>query len=213
MDKEALIQHIQQWRTIRQIAKELGSSYTNVRYWLKVHGLETRRGPYGRMPKDPEDLKSHPRKCACGETNPDKFYGHKTTVCAKCHLAQGMTKGRNNRARAIELLGSSCRNCGFDKFQSALDVHHIDPSKKDPGFRHWRYWSWDRLEKELQFCVLLCRNCHSAYHSGELEISWTVSRSGDCAGLKSRKTRFEPETVHQPRCTIDHVPSTRQPDR
>lgn len=29
-----------------------------------------------------------------------------------------------------------------------------------------RLWTIDKLKKELENCVLLCKNCHSAYHAG-----------------------------------------------
>lgn len=35
--------------------------------------------------------------------------------------------------------------------------------------------------------------------------NWTVSRSGDCAGLKSLRIRFEPGTVHHEECLKEYI--------
>jgi hypothetical protein len=104
------------------------------------------------------------RHCKCGETDPKKFYGKKTKACAKCHNEYTKTKGRENKLKIIQYLGGSCRDCGFNRSLVALDIHHLDPKIKDSGFRHHRYWSWVRIEKEIKNCILLCRNCHAMRH-------------------------------------------------
>jgi Zn ribbon nucleic-acid-binding protein len=106
-------------------------------------------------------------KCIyCGETDPNKFYGHKTSVCAACHNKDVTERGRDNRAFAIEHLGGKCVACGYDKYPCSLDIHHKDPSIKDEHFRNLRGWSKKRILREIEKCILLCRNCHTAYHSG-----------------------------------------------
>ncbi len=109
-------------------------------------------------------------KCKCGETDPSKFYGHKKTVCGKCHNAYTLEAGKRKRDYALNKLGGKCSNCGFDKWSSSLDIHHTDPSIKDSKFGSFRGWSLERIDKELVSCVLLCKNCHSAFHAG-LDIS------------------------------------------
>lgn len=34
---------------------------------------------------------------------------------------------------AIEYKGGKCQICGYDKCDSALEFHHLDPSQKDFG--------------------------------------------------------------------------------
>lgn len=164
MDKLELLALVQKRLGIREIAKQTGRSYTSVRYWLNKLGLQTKplRGP-GTAKK---------RCCSkCGETRPKLFYGHKRSICGKCHNDYCKTKGRYVRDRIVAYLGGCCRLCRFDKYQVALDVHHCDPNKKDPAFDHKRGWSWSRIERELKRgCVLLCKNCHSAVHSGEIVL-------------------------------------------
>jgi hypothetical protein len=79
MTKEQLAKLIAEGLSIRQIAQRANTSYTNARYWLKQHGFKTNCRA-GRKPKELSRL----RKCACGETDPSKFYGNKFWLCAKC---------------------------------------------------------------------------------------------------------------------------------
>lgn len=108
------------------------------------------------------------RKCGiCGETDESKFYGHKKKVCGKCHNQYTKERYREKRDKVLEYMGGKCVSCGFDKFKSSLDIHHISPKEKDINFSSYRGWSWDRIKEEVDKCVLLCKNCHSAYHAGE----------------------------------------------
>lgn len=168
MDEQELKNLLEEGLSLRQLAEQTNKSQTSIRHWIKKFGLKLKRGPKGLKPKD----FCFPRKCACGETDPKKFYGHKTTVCAKCHSKYTLEKGHENRLYMLEKLGSKCSNanCGFDKYKSSLDVHHIDPAEKDPAFSTIRYWTKEKIDVELKKCVLLCKNCHAAYHAGELVL-------------------------------------------
>jgi hypothetical protein len=61
---------------------------------------------------------------------------------------------------------NKCSSCGYDKYKEALDIHHLDPKIKDKNFSSMRGWSIDRITNELKNCILLCKNCHTAYHCG-----------------------------------------------
>jgi len=134
----------------REIANRLKCSQTNVRYYLKKYKLQT------------TPIKQH--KCGkCGETDPSKFYGHKKEICGKCHNHYTTQQGMDKKKRAVEYKGGKCSSCGYSKCVEALDFHHV--SDKDPNWKSARGWSWDRLEKELDKCVLLCANCHREEHA------------------------------------------------
>lgn len=164
MEKHLLHDSVERGETLNQIAKTFNLSQTSIRYWLKKFGLKLKRGARGKKPKDFQ----FPRKCSCGEIDPNKFYGNKTTVCGKCHNKKVHSKGKENRVYILKKLGGECVNCGFNKWKASLDVHHLNPSKKDVAFSTIRYWTRDKIDKEIEKCVLLCRNCHAAFHSGEL---------------------------------------------
>lgn len=42
-------------------------------------------------------------------------------------IAQATIK--NYRARGLQYYGAVCRNCGYDKYEAMLDVHHIDGNR------------------------------------------------------------------------------------
>lgn len=161
VDQSELRKLVEQRLTIREIAQTNGTSYTNVRYWLKKHGLKTYNGAHGAKPVDYE-LK---RRCStCGETDPSKFYGRKTRTCKGCGNTETVRRGHDTRRRAIELMGGKCARCGYAEYSCALDFHHVDASTKDVAFGTWRGWSWERVLKELPKCILLCKNCHAVEH-------------------------------------------------
>lgn len=109
-------------------------------------------------------------KCACGETNPELFYSYRKHQCKPCFSKYMVERGKANKRRMIELKGGKCSLCGFDQFDSALEFHHLEPSKKDPLSIQMRSWTWSRIVKELEKCVLLCRNCHSGVEYGYLSL-------------------------------------------
>lgn len=139
-------------------------SLTNRKYCLEC-------SPFGRHnTKKILGINEGRHKCyICGEIDPTKFYGHKTGTCGKCQNKQVIQKGKENKKFAIEYLGGKCVSCGFDKYPCSLDIHHKDPEEKDSNFNSYKGWSRDRLIKELDKCVLLCSNCHNAYHNGYLD--------------------------------------------
>lgn len=140
-----------------KIASVLDTSQTNVRHWLRKFGLSTERTRnQGRC------------RCKCGEADPDKYYGNKRTICAKCDNAYTVERQRRMAQRIRDYLGGKCVYCNYRKFQVALGLHHTDPKRKDPSFKCLRGWSWKRVLKELEKCVLACHNCHSAVHVGLL---------------------------------------------
>lgn len=158
MDKRTLKKLVKEGKSIRQIATEMGCSFTNARYWLKKHDLKT-------------TTRSKPPHCyTCGETRKDRFYIGRTKICKTCHNAYTKEHGQKRRLYGIKLLGGKCQQCGYDRYSEALAFHHRDPTKKDPNFKSLRGWSIKRITKELAHCVLLCMNCHAEAHAGILII-------------------------------------------
>ena len=114
-------------------------------------------------------MKEH--KCGhCGETDSSKFYGHKKSVCGACHNKYTLELGQKKRNFIIEQMGGKCVSCGYNKYSSALQVHHLDPSKKDSKFHGIRGWGKKRILDEIKDCVLLCACCHAAVHNNELTL-------------------------------------------
>lgn len=161
MEKEKLETMIENGMSLRDISKNTKKSLSSIRYWCKKYSLKSNYSSTNNKQKI--------HKCSvCGEVEPKKFYGHKKTVCGNCHNKYTLEIGRKKRNFIIEEMGGKCISCGFNKYQSALQVHHLDPSKKDKNFSSIRGWNKTRILEEIKNCVLLCANCHSAVHSNEL---------------------------------------------
>lgn len=64
--------------------------------------------------------------------------------------------------------GLKCSNCA-ENHTATLDFHHIDPSKKENTISQAiiRGWGKERLNKELEKCIVLCSNCHRKLHYNE----------------------------------------------
>jgi len=69
------------------------------------------------------------------------------------------------KQRSIAYKGGKCVICGYDACAEALSLHHI--AGKDFGFaRGGHTRSWERVQRELDRCVLVCLNCHAEIHAG-----------------------------------------------
>lgn len=81
-------------------------------------------------------------------------------------------KERNAKSIAIVLEWklSGCTICG-EKEPACLDAHHIDPSNKSFNVADGVSGQMPaRVQKELDKCICLCRNCHAKIHAGVLSL-------------------------------------------
>ena len=85
---------------------------------------------------------------------------------------------KNSKKRIIESMGGSCVICGYNKGQSGLALHHLDPKSKDFGLGAVRanIKSWNKIAEELKKCILVCHNCHSEIHENLIKIPSDVKR-------------------------------------
>lgn len=148
--------------TVRSIANVLKMSTTNVRYWLKKFQLKTKH-TWSR---------GKPLCKKCGENDPTKFYKGKARTCRRCDNAGKTNRHREMMKKVRDYFGNKCMICGFNRYHSALGLHHIDPKTKEADAVQFRNWKWDRVLIELKKCALLCHNCHGAIHSGELAFDF-----------------------------------------
>jgi hypothetical protein len=68
----------------------------------------------------------------------------------------------------VAALGGCCAVCGYNTCNEALDLHHLDPDKKEFSFGKIiaHPANWLKIVKEAKKCVLLCANHHREYHAG-----------------------------------------------
>jgi hypothetical protein len=70
---------------------------------------------------------------------------------------------------AVERMGGKCQLCGYDKCLAALTFHHKDAEEKEIGVGVLFGYAIDKLNAELDKCILLCFNCHMELHyQGEI---------------------------------------------
>lgn len=88
------------------------------------------------------------------------------------YLKMAVQRRRKNlRLKAIEYKGGKCIFCGYCKYQGTLEFHHLDRKKKDFGLSEKGITrSWDKIQKELDKCILVCANCHRELHGGLLQL-------------------------------------------
>jgi hypothetical protein len=154
--KEIIEDLIRENLSIQEIADRTGKTFSQIRYMLKKLNLKTTKTTFS------ERNISH--LCSCGESNPAMFYGHRKTVCKKCHLKVTGQRQIDNKSFAVKYKGGKCEFCGYNKSQAALHFHHIDPINKDKDFERSMSWSRQRIIDELDKCLLLCANCHAEEH-------------------------------------------------
>jgi hypothetical protein len=79
---------------------------------------------------------------------------------------------KRTKQKIVNSMGGKCQICGYDKCLNALELHHIDSSKKEFGFGAIRAnpKSFEKIANELKKCILLCSNCHREIHSDLISI-------------------------------------------
>lgn len=92
------------------------------------------------------------------------------SYCKECFNYYCCLRWYERKLRAIKLLGGKCIDCGYNKHPAALQFHHLNPEEKEFNWTKMRLKRWDKIEKELQKCILLCANCHSIRHSSFISI-------------------------------------------
>lgn len=99
--------------------------------------------------------------------------------CFEC-VPKGLTKEKamkilriHGKRKMVEMMGGKCFACGFNKYLASLEFHHLEEDSKEfnIGNRITGFHLSEDMLKELEKCILLCSNCHRAYHSGELKLN------------------------------------------
>ena len=70
---------------------------------------------------------------------------------------------------ALKYKGNKCILCGYNRCIAALSFHHVNPFQKKANISD--ITNWETMKDELNKCVLVCANCHSEIHSGQVDIT------------------------------------------
>ena len=115
------------------------------------------------MPRDLEKKREYNRKWRA--ENPDalkEYYKENKDRFRKHNKAN---KRRNAEYVQQAKLGGKCARCGWDEHPCALDFHHLDPTKKIKEVASMVSGSSiQRIQEEIDKCLLVCANCHRILH-------------------------------------------------
>ena len=98
----------------------------------------------------------------------------KESIAQKEARAANSKKSFQKRKAAMkeyrDRFGAKCSVCDYNKVQSALQFHHKNPEDKKEKIAVWAGYDKhkDSIEEELKKCILVCSNCHTGIHSGEI---------------------------------------------
>lgn len=111
------------------------------------------------------------RGCICSRCGKHYKYhrrsGNSIKFCSSCLVYR---RSRQKKKRAVQYKGGKCQICGYNRADEAFDFHHIDPSTKLFGIGSNYCRKWSDIQKELDKCILLCRNCHAELENGY--VTW-----------------------------------------
>lgn len=117
--------------------------------------------------------------------NKDATNGYRKE-CKVCHALIVKKRQQTYKTYWINKLGGKCQCCGFDKYFTALQFHHVEGKDFGPTQIIYSHQSKnkDKILLELDKCCILCSNCHDAFHSKEItlefkkdEFGWIVSKN------------------------------------
>ena len=82
----------------------------------------------------------------------------------KVALAQ-KTRTQRHKQKAVEYLGGHCAHCKGVFPLAVYDFHHVNPNEKEGLLSKILWYSWTKIQIELDKCILLCANCHRIEHN------------------------------------------------
>lgn len=163
MEKQILIELIDNGLTVQKIADHEKCSFTNVRYWLRKYGLNTKT--YDNKGKSCQvcggDLKGRQTHYCSKKCKVKELLKYDKTAADKMR-----EKGMNRKIYFVKQLGGECHCCGYDKNLAALTFHHMNPDDKlfTLDTRKMTNTNMESLQREVNKCKLVCFNCHMEEH-------------------------------------------------
>lgn len=110
------------------------------------------------------------KKCICSVCRREYIYSRKkansTIRCNSCYVRE---RRQRIKAEAIKLKGGKCKICGYNKCIASMDFHHLDRTKKEFSISGNNI-SKAKLFKELEKCILVCKNCHGEIETGIIKF-------------------------------------------
>lgn len=176
--KKQILKLREEGKTYNEIKKITGLSKSTISYHCKKTGVDGRVDGKGLKNKNIREIKEYyithtleetSNKFNIGKSSLKKIVDRKVKKLTEIEKKEYNYKHvksfrKKNKERAIEYKGGKCVKCGYNKCNSALEFHHIDPNEKDFSVSQNMNMSWDKIKKELDKCILVCSNCHREIH-------------------------------------------------
>ena len=101
----------------------------------------------------------------CSETcrNRYKYINNKNKYNNLTYTSQ-KDRGYRRKLYYIQKLGGKCSVCGYDKNFGSLHFHHKGNKEVGLDVRKMGNMTLEKLDNEIQKCILLCSNCHGEVH-------------------------------------------------
>ena len=76
-------------------------------------------------------------------------------------------RGHERKLALINIKGSKCVRCGYDRNFAALELHHVNAKIKEfqLDLRSLSNRKWASILAEADKCELVCSNCHAEIHN------------------------------------------------
>ena len=180
MDKSTLENYVSQGFSLGQISKITNKSRTSIRHWLKKFDLKTKNKSFKEQPRakniitiNGAEFKNCPR-CKEIKILKDEFSlqgnGYYYSWCKECQKENIYDRQIKRKTECVNYKGGKCIVCSYNKYIGSLDFHHLDPSQKEFNIARLKGYKLSTLTNELDKCVLLCKNCHSEFHHGLIDL-------------------------------------------
>ena len=105
----------------------------------------------------------HPKTARnCRHCNKE-FLAVKGIQCPACVTNRRRFKIKED---AIQYKGGCCFICKYNRCKRSLTFHHVNEKEKSFSISGGHCYSKEKIQKELDKCVLLCHNCHMEVHDG-----------------------------------------------
>lgn len=110
--------------------------------------------------------------------------------CCACTVEYSYAYMKRQKIKAVDYLGGECEICKYNKCLSSMVFHHKNPLLKNFNLNGTGLCkSWDKVQKELDKCMLLCANCHFEIHDQEDKIVMLDK--------KKKETKYHKKLIHQ----------------
>jgi transposase len=176
--REQLEPLVERGMSIRQIAAELGVSYSTVRHWLARYDLITPRARRLAETAAARESGAEIAPATCPRHGRTSFAvtSDGRYRCLKCRSEAVVARRRRVKQRLVEAAGGRCVLCGYDRSAAALQFHHTDPAAKAFGIAgRGVARSLEAALAEARKCVLLCATCHAEVEAGVATLPATVA--------------------------------------